>query len=75
MDIKPSNSFLDMRKFLIVFILLGLTSIVFAQKMSIGGNVQDTTTKAPLENAVAILFYRNQIHDLLCFQIQKITDH
>lgn len=43
-----------MRTFLIIFMLLGIISNALAQKMSIGGNLQDTTTKAPLENAVVM---------------------
>jgi hypothetical protein len=43
-----------MSKFLIIFMLLGIISNAFAQKMIIGGNVQDTTTKTPLENAVVM---------------------
>lgn len=42
-----------MRNFLFsVFIILSLSS--FAQKMSISGNVQDTVTKTPLKNTVAM---------------------
>ena len=43
-----------MRKFLLVTVLLVFSSSCFAQFMTITGTVQDTTTKKPLPNSVAM---------------------
>lgn len=43
-----------MRKLLLCFVFLVFTASCFAQYMSISGTVQDTTSKKPLPNSVAI---------------------